>query len=38
MRLADRYYSYSAESIVDEVLSGYANHSLPLTNLVLDMK
>jgi len=33
-----RYYPYSADSFVGEVLQGYVNHSLPLSNAVLDMK
>ena len=32
-----RYWPYTAETIVTEVLSGYANYSIPLTALVLDM-
>ena len=32
-----RYYPYSQESIVQEVLQGYANYSIPLNHLVLDM-
>jgi alpha-glucosidase (family GH31 glycosyl hydrolase) len=32
-----RYYPYNQSSIVEEVLSGYANFSIPLSNLVLDM-
>lgn len=32
-----RYYPYTQDTIVSEVLSGYANFSLPLNNLVLDM-
>ena len=32
-----RYYPYSQTSIVEEVLRGYRNYSIPLNNLVLDM-
>lgn len=32
-----RYWPYSQQSIVEEVLAGYANYSIPLSNLVLDM-
>lgn len=32
-----RYYEYTQDTIVQEVLSGYANYSIPLNNLVLDM-
>lgn len=32
-----RYHEYSADSFVAEVLSGYANFSIPLNNAVFDM-
>ena len=32
-----RYWKYTQESIVTEVLDGYKNFSIPLNNLVLDM-
>ena len=32
-----RYYRYSEETIVSEVLDGYRNHSIPLNALVMDM-
>jgi alpha-glucosidase (family GH31 glycosyl hydrolase) len=32
-----RYYAYSQEQFETEVLQGYANHSLPLSHVVLDM-
>ena len=32
-----RYYPYTQQTIVDEVLSGYANFSIPLNNLVFDV-
>ena len=32
-----RYWPYTQETIVDEVLRGYANFSIPLNNLVFDM-
>jgi alpha-glucosidase len=32
-----RYYTYSQQQVVAEVLEGYHNHSLPLNHLVLDM-
>jgi alpha-glucosidase (family GH31 glycosyl hydrolase) len=32
-----RYYPYTADSIVSQVLDGYKNYSLPLDVLVLDM-
>jgi hypothetical protein len=33
-----RYYPYTETTIVDEVLSGYRNYSIPLNNLVFDME
>ena len=33
-----RYYPYSETSIVEEVLSGYYNYSIPLNMLVFDME
>ena len=33
-----RYYAYSEASIVEEVLSGYKNFSIPLNVLVFDME
>lgn len=32
-----RYFPYTQQTIVDEVLRGYANFSIPLSNLVFDM-
>ena len=32
-----RYYKYSDQQVIDEVLNGYAKNGLPLNNLVLDM-
>lgn len=32
-----RYYPYSDATFVDEVLTGYANNSIPLNNVVFDM-
>eukprot|EP00026_Physarum_polycephalum_P003652 Phypoly_transcript_03665.p1 GENE.Phypoly_transcript_03665~~Phypoly_transcript_03665.p1 ORF type:complete len:773 (+),score=92.52 Phypoly_transcript_03665:11-2329(+) len=32
-----RYYNYSQQTITDQVIDGYKNHSLPLNHLVLDM-
>ena len=32
-----RYYPYSQSTLVNEVLSGYANYSIPLSTVVLDM-
>ena len=32
-----RYWPYTQDSIVSEVLQGYANYSIPLNNLVFDM-
>lgn len=32
-----RWYTYTAETIMDEVVGGYASHGLPLHTLTLDM-
>ena len=32
-----RYYPYSQQTFTDEVLSGYANNSIPLNMVVFDM-
>eukprot|EP00729_Bicosta_minor_P022858 gene22858-16884_t len=32
-----RYWRYSEQSLVEEVLEGYKNYSIPLNNLVMDM-
>ena len=32
-----RYWRYSQQSLVEEVLEGYKNNSIPLNNLVMDM-
>lgn len=32
-----RYFAYASETLVDDVLSGYSNFSIPLNNVVMDM-